>query len=322
MNLLQKLFQFFRNLIGPKTIRTPKTITTKLDKIPSSNKLPDKPSSSVQIKQVEQIPETVTLLATKIIVRFCTKDLHWRAYRSNGHPHHFSNGEKSTPKLEPGYVIDANTLMEYEDYPEITKCGRNIVNKLRNEPIYVLSTSKVEFVDKRCPSDKPFADDPKFLHELVLNIPHTGKPRNFDNTLNIFLTSLNVPIYYVMIKSSPEIRRRAQELLQDFPSLKLFDLHHPDSTYLAFTRDTKSTLITSDKDLIKCCTYAPQLMKHVRFHTLLEKIMQPGPIKEMLRKRREYYKDRPQPHWSKGAFNRSNKKGKKKQKNLGKKSGR
>ena len=83
MNLLQKLFQFFRNLIGPKTIRTPKTITTKLDKIPSSNKLPDKPPSSVQIKQVEQIPETVTLLATKIIVRFCTKDLHWRAYRSN-----------------------------------------------------------------------------------------------------------------------------------------------------------------------------------------------------------------------------------------------
>ena len=77
MNLLQKLFQFFRNLIGPKTIKTPKTITTKLDKIPSSNKLPDKPPSSVQIKQVEQIPEIVTPLATKIIVRFKTKDKHW-----------------------------------------------------------------------------------------------------------------------------------------------------------------------------------------------------------------------------------------------------
>ena len=157
-------------------------------------------------------------------------------------------------------------------------------------------------------------------YEEVNEIQRPGEFELKENTLNIFLTSLNVPIYYVMIKSSPEIRRRAQELLHDFPSLKLFDLHHPDSTYLAFTRDTKSTLITSDKDLIKCCTYAPQLMKHVRFHTLLEKIMQPGPIKEMLRKRREYYKDRPQPHWSKGAFNRSNKKGKKKQKNLGKKS--
>ena len=319
MNLLQKLFQFFRNLIGPKTIKTPKTITTKLAKIPSSNKLPDKPPSSVQIKQVEQIPETVTLLATKIMVRFCTKDLHWRAYRSNGHPHHFSNGEKSTPKLESGYVVDANTLMEYEDYPEIKKYGRDIVNKLRNEPIYVLSISKEEFVGMKVAKNKPFADDPKFLHEQVLDIPRTGRPRNFAITFNSFLQSLNVPIYYVVIESSSEIREMAEKLL---PDLEKFGLHDPDSMYLAFVQDTKSTLITSDKDLIKCCKYAPQQLKYVIFHELLEKIMQPGPIKEMLRKRREYYKDRPQPHWSKGSFNRSNKKGKKKQKNLAKKSGR
>ena len=298
MNLLQKLFQFFRNLIGPKTIKTPKTITTKLDKIPSSNKLPDKPPSSVQIKQVEQIPEIVTPLATKIIVQFRTKDRHWT----------FSNGEKSTLKLESGYVVDANTLIEYEDYPEIKKYGRDIVNKLRNDPIYILSTSKEEFVGKKCPKNKPFADDPKFLHEQVLDIPHTGKPRNFDTTLNSFLQSLSVPIYYVKIESSLEIRRRAQKLLQDFPNLKLFDLHHPDSTYLAFAQATKSTLITSDKDLIKCCKYAPQQLKYIKFDELLEKIMQPSPITKVLRKRREYYKDKPyHPHWSKGVFKQQSK---------------
>ena len=210
--MLQKLFQFFRNLIGPKTIKTPKTITTKLDKIPSSNKLPDKPPSSVQIKQVEQIPEIVTPLATKIIVQFRSKDRHWT----------FSNGEKSAPKLEPGYVVDANTLMDYEDFPEIKKYGRDIVNKLLNKPIYILSISKEEFVGMKCPKNKPFADDPKFLHELVLNIPHTGKPRNFSSTLNSFLQSLNVPIYYVMIESSSEILRTATKLL---PDLKMFGLH-------------------------------------------------------------------------------------------------
>ncbi len=304
MNLLQKLFQFFRNLIGPKTIKTPKTITTKLAKIPSSNKLPDKPPSSVQIKQVEQIPEIVTPLATKIIVRFKTKYGHWT----------FSNGEKSTPKLEPGYVIDANTLIDYEDFPEIKKYGHDIVNKLLNKPIYVLSVSKEEFVGLKRPKNKPFADAPKFLHELVLDIPHTGKLRNFDSTLSSFLESLSVPIYYVY--PSPEIRRTAQKLLRDFPTFKLFDLHYPDSVYLAFAQDTKSILITSDKDLIKCCTYAPQRMKCEAFRPLLEKIMQPGPIKEMLRERREYYKDKPQRHWKKGEKNRQpKKKGKKKGKN-------
>ena len=304
MNLLQKLFQFFRNLIGPKTTKAPKTITTNLktlktakpDKIPSSNKIPDKPSSSIQIKQVEQIPETVTPLASKIIVLFCAKDRHWT----------FSNDKKSAPKLESGYIVDANTLMDYEDYPEIKKYGRDIVNKLLNKPIYVLSISKEEFVGMKCPKNKPFADDPKFLHEQVLDIPHTGKPRNFDTTLNSFLQSLSVPIYYVY--PSPEIRRTAQKLLRDFPTFKLFDLHYPDSVYLAFAQDTKSILITSDKDLIKCCTYAPQRMKCEAFRPLLEKIMQPGPIKEMLRERREYYKDKPQRHWKKGEKNRQSKK--------------
>ena len=296
MNLLQKLFQFFRNLIGPKTTKTPKTITTKLDKIPSSNKISDKPSSSIQIKQVEQIPETVTPLASKIIVLFCAKDRHWT----------FSNGKKSTPKLEPGYVIDANTLMEYEDYPEIKKYGHDIVNKLLNKPIYVLSTSKREYVGKKCPKNKPFADDPRFLHEQVLDIPYTGKPRDFNATLNSFLQSLNVPIYYVMIESSSEIREMAEKLL---PDLEKFGLHDPDSMYLAFVQDTKSTLITSDKDLIKCCKYAPQRLRYIRFDTLLEKIMQPSPITEVLRKRREYYKDKPyHPSKERGVFKQQYKK--------------
>ena len=308
MNLLQKLFQFFRNLIGPKTTKAPKTITTNLktlktakpDKIPSSNKISDKPSSSIQIKQVEQIPETVTPLATKITVLFCAKDRHWT----------FSNSKKSTPKLESGYIVDANTLMDYEDYPEIKKYGRKIVNKLRNEPIYVLSTSKREYVGKKCPKNKPFADDSKFLHEQVLDIPYTGKPRDFNATLNSFLQSLNVPIYYVKIESSSEVRRRAKELL---PDLKMFGLHEPDNIYLAFTQATKSTLITSDINLIKCCKFAPKLLKYIEFHTLIEKIMQPSPITKVLRKRREYYKDKDyHSSWRHGVFKQQYKKKKEK----------
>ncbi len=304
VNLLQKLFQFFRNLIGPKTTKTPKTITTnlktlktvKLDKIPSSNKIPDRPSSGVQIKQVEQVPETVTPLATKITVLFCAKDRHWT----------FSNGKKSAPKLESGYIVDANTLIDYEDYPEIKKYGCHIVNKLRNQPIYVLSTSKREYVGKKCPKNKPFADDPRFLHEQVLDIPYTGKPRNFNTTLNSFLQSLNVPIYYVKIESSLEIRRSAKELL---PDLEKFGLHEPDNIYLAFTQATKSTLITSDGDLIKCCNYAPQRLKYIGFRTLIEKIMQPSPITKVLRKRREYYKDKHyHPSWRHGVFKQQYKK--------------
>ena len=68
MNLLQKLIQFFINLIGPKTTKIPKTTKTpktakipktaktpkitKLNKIPSSTKISQRSSLDVQLKQV------------------------------------------------------------------------------------------------------------------------------------------------------------------------------------------------------------------------------------------------------------------------------
>jgi len=53
MNLLQKLFQVLRKLIGPKVTKTQKTTTIKLNKTPSSNKISQRVSPDVQNKQVE-----------------------------------------------------------------------------------------------------------------------------------------------------------------------------------------------------------------------------------------------------------------------------
>ena len=271
MNLLQKLIQFFINLIGPKTTKTPKTAKTpkitKLNKIPSSTKISQRSSLDVQLKPVEQIPETA-IPFSPIIITVSKKDI---------------------PKLEPGYVIDANTLMNYEDYPEIKKYGRDVVNKLRDEPIYVLSISNKEYIGKKCPKNRD---------EQVRDVPYTGRPRNFDNTLAELQKSLGVEIYYVEVENSPEIRRSAKKLL---PDLKMFGLHEPDSTYLAFTQFTKSTMITSDGALNKCCLQA-QCAKSIEFQEFIDKIMQPSPITIVLRERRNYYKNRKHPHWEKGVF--------------------
>ena len=172
---------------------------------------------------------------------------------------------------------------DYEDYPEIKKYGRDVVNKLRDEPIYVLSISNKEYIGKKCP---------KNWDEQVRDVPYTGRPRNFDNTLAELQKSLGVEIYYVKVENSPEIRRLAKKLL---PDLKMFGLHEPDSTYLAFTQFTKSTMITSDGALNKCCLQA-QCAKSIEFQEFIDKIMQPSPITIVLRERRNYYKNRKHPH--------------------------
>ena len=78
MNLLQKLIQFFINLIGPKTTKTPKTAKTpkitKLNKIPSSTKISQRSSLDVQLKPVEQIPETA-IPFSPIIITVSKKDI-------------------------------------------------------------------------------------------------------------------------------------------------------------------------------------------------------------------------------------------------------
>ena len=61
MNLLQKLLQVLRKLIGPKVTKTQKTTTIKLNKTPSSNKISQRASPAVQIKQEERKQQQKTI---------------------------------------------------------------------------------------------------------------------------------------------------------------------------------------------------------------------------------------------------------------------
>ena len=277
MNPLQKLLQVLRNLIGPKVTKTQKTTTIKLNKTLSSNKISQRKLPDVQIKQVERkqqqktitsflepIPDSVTEFPPTII----------------------TVSKESISELEPGYVLDTCSLINFEDYPEIKKSGRDIVNKLHDRPIYVLTTSKKEYAGKKCPKNRT---------ELVVDRGYTGNPRNFDHVLVELPKSLGVPVYLVEIENALEIQQLAKKLL---PELRKFGLHYVDDAFLAFTQLTKSTMITSDDRLIFSSVHA-QCPKPIEFQEFLEKIMQPSPITVMLRERRNYYKNHNNPRWKK-----------------------
>ena len=269
MNLLQKLLQVLKNLIGPKVTKTQKTTTIKLDKTPSSNRISQRVLPDVQIKQVEhkqqqktitsfteQIPEPVTEFSPAVI------------------PLHI----KRISELKPGYLWDTCSIMNTEDYPEILKYGHDIKNKLHNRPMYVLTLSEYEYADKKCPKDH---------NEKVIDRGFTGNPRNFYHTLLKLSISLQVPIYLVKVGNSPEIKQLEKKLL---PELRKFGLHPGDSTFLSFAQLTKSTMVTSDDRLLFSSVHA-QCPNPTNFHKFLEKIMQPSPITVMLRERRNYYKN-------------------------------
>ena len=277
MNLLQKLFQVLRKLIGPKVTKTQKTTTIKLNKTPSSNKISQRVSPDVQNKQVErkqqqktitsfteQIPEPVTEFSPAVI------------------PLHI----KRISELKPGYLWDTCSIMNTEDYPEILKYGSDIINKLYNGPMYVLTLSNYEYANKKCP---------KNYNEKVIDRGFTGKPRDLHSTLLKLSKSLQVPIIQINIKNSLEIKQLEKKLL---PELDKFGLHPGDSTFLAFTILTKSTLITSDDRLLFSSVHA-LCPKPIDFQKFLEKIMQPSPITVVLRERRNYYKNHYNPRWKK-----------------------
>ena len=272
MNLLQKLLQVIRNLIGPKTAKTQKTTTIKLNKTPSSNKTSQIP---VRIKQVEhshqqktitsfteQIPEPVTEFSPIVIPVSVN---------------HMS-------ELKSGYLWDTCSLMNTEDYPEILEYGRDIINKLYNRPMYVLTLSNYEYANKKCPKD---------FDEKIIDREFTGKPRDLHSTLLKLSKSLQVPIYSVNVKNSPEMKQLEKKLLL---VLRYSDLHPGDSTFLAFAKLTNSILITSDKRLLLCSVQA-QCPKPTNFDEFTEKIMQPSPITIVLRERRKLHKKQ-QSRWN------------------------
>jgi len=270
MNLLQKLFQVLRKLIGPKVTKTQKTTTIKLNKTPSSNKIFQRASPAVQIKQVErkqqqktitsfteQVPEPVTESSPTII----------------------RVGKESISDLEPGYVFDTCSLIDLEDYRDKIN-GYDLKNKLQNKPFYILQQSEEEFADKKCPKNHD---------ELVINRGYTGKPRNFHSNIVELSKSWgnSKPIHIIEI--SLEIQQLAKKLL---PELHNFGLHKGDDIFLAFAKLTKSILITSDNKLILSSVQA-QCPKAILFQDFLEKMIQPSPITVVLRERRNYYKHNP-----------------------------
>ena len=276
-SLLEKLVRFFIKPRRPKTTKTQKTITIKLNKTPSSNRIPQRVLPDVQIKQVEhkqqqktitsfteQIPEPVTEFSPAVI------------------PLHI----KRISELKPGYLWDTCSIMITEDYPEILKYGRDIINKLYNGPMYVLTLSNYEYANKKCP---------KNYNEKVIDRGFTGKPRDLHSTLLKLSKSLQVPIYLVNVKNSPEIKQLEKKLL---PELRKFGLHPGDSTFLSFAQLTKSTMVTSDDRLLFSSVHA-QCPKPIDFQIFLEKIMQPSPITVVLRDRRNYYKNHNNPRWKK-----------------------
>ena len=269
MNLLQKFFQFIRKLIGPKVTKTQKTTTIKLNKTPSSNKISQRVSPDVQIKQVErkqqqktitsfteQIPEPVTEFSPTVI----------------------QENVQHISELKPGSLWDTCSIMNTEDYPEILEYGRDIINKLYNGPMYVLTLSNYEYANKKCPAN---------YKEKIIDRGFTGKPRDLHSTLLKLSKSLQVPIIQINVKNSLEIKQLEKKLL---PELAKFGLHPGDSTFLAFAQLTKSTMITSDDRLLFSSVHA-QCPKPIDFQKFLEKIMQPSPITVVLRERRNYYKN-------------------------------
>ena len=291
MNLLQKLFQVLRKLIGPKVTKTQKTITIKLNKTSSSNRIPQRVLPDVQIKQVEQVSDTVTSPSTIIIVRFNDRDGLW----------HYSNGEKPTSKLPPGNVIETCALMAVEDHPEIKKYGKKMMAKLPNKRNYVLSTSKKEYYDKKCYSSRI-----EHIKDKNGKCPPTGKPRDFHKRIVELAKWKGEPIYYVNIAKSEEILRKATELAVRFA--KVTRHLHGDNFILAFARITSSTLVTLDGGLVHCAKKSN--VKTIRLDTLLSGI---GcfAMEDIRKERQNHFKKQARPillFGNKSSFHQSRKK--------------
>ena len=307
MNILQKFFQLFRNLIAPKTIKIqkpvtinlerPKTIkiqkpvTINLERQKTISKISQRKLPDVQIKQVEQVSDTVTPPSTIIIVRFNDRDGLW----------HYSNGEKPTSKLPPGNVIETCALMAVEDHPEIKKYGKKMMAKLPNKRNYVLSTSKKEYYNKKCYSSRI-----EHIKDKNGKCPPTGKPRDFHKRIVELAKWKGAPIYYVKIEKSEEILRKATELAVRFA--KVTRHLHGDNFITAYCIITKSTLVTLDGGLVHCAKKSN--VKTIRLDTLLSGI---GcfAMEDIRKERENHFKKQARPillFGNKSSFHQSRKK--------------
>ena len=291
MNPLLNLLKFLRNLIGSKVTKTSETITKNLERPKTISKISQKVSPDVQIKQVEQVSDTVTSPSTIITVQWKHREGKW----------YYSNGEKPTSKLPPGNIIETCALMAVEDHPEIKKYGKKMMAKLPNKRNYVLSTSKKEYYDKKCYSSRI-----EHIKDKNGKCPPTGKPRDFHKRIVELAKWKGAPIYYVKIEKSEEILRKATELAVRFA--KVTRHLHGDNFILAFVCITKSTLVTLDGGLVHCAKKSN--VKTIRLDTLLSGI---GCFAmEAIRKEREnHFKKQARPillFGNKSSFHQSRKK--------------
>ena len=130
-----------------------------------------------------------------------------------------------TPKIQSGYVLDSCVLRNFDEYEE---CVGHVIKMLSPMPYHVTSTIKREVHNKE-----------RLCNARFIKI-------NFDDVKSRLEKTLGQKISYNEL--SPEIINVAKILRSG-----LSKLHSGDDEILAFTVITKSTLITSDKDLMECC---------------------------------------------------------------------
>jgi len=132
---------------------------------------------------------------------------------------------KPTPKIESGYVFDSCVLRNFDEYEE---CVGYVLKMLSPMPYHVTSTIRREVHNKE-----------RLCNARFIKI-------NFDDVKGRLEKTLREKISYNEL--SPEMINAAR-ILRSGLSL----LHSGDDEILAFTAITKSTLVTSDKDLMECC---------------------------------------------------------------------
>ena len=259
MNPLQKLKQFFINLISSKLNKT--TSLNKVSPKPQTTTLP-KPQTTTLPKPQTTTPKSVTEFPTSVI----------------------TVGSSEIPYLEPGIVVDACEFMTMEDFQkEISRYSPSMINKLQNSPIYVLDTIKKEYQHKKCPKNYDEMMRSSSLHPNK----YTGEPRNFNRTLGAWFDSLGVTIYFVEAEKSSQVRKSAKKCLTE---LKKFGLHKPDHMYLGFARITKSTVMTLDCKMIRSAKKGK--VKIIDFREFLDEVMypKPSPMTKLEEDRQDYNK--------------------------------
>jgi len=176
-------------------------------------------------------------------------------------------------KLKPGYVLDACTLMNCSEFPQIIEA----LKPLSKNPFYISSKVVYEF-------EKP--------DQKVWNCS-TGRyeKRDFDKAKKLLEIKLSIKIM-VIETNNVEVEIGANRLLKKYGKK---GLHWPDNIYFALAKFTKSTLVTSDLTMINICKLAKH--DHIEFNKAVRTAHKTSvfELPSKFRKKQDYY-NRPSQH--------------------------